>query len=223
MSVRNILLTCILIVSLVSPTYAASYDTTTATAIELPADLQVAVADSCSEHDIFIQAVAREDGSFAVFSYNTDIANTPELVFKRHYIDLYAPDGSFLKEIAFTCSFESTIELTESELIVWFHDKVLSYHLELDAFSYYTLPDGDFFDPELHIMRRQSKFECGDWKYECTKSLDGYVQLLRCNTSTNATEVLVDYDGTRINVKNIFLIPAAVIGLTFIFRKRIKK
>lgn len=223
MSVRNILLTCILIVSLVCPAYAASYDAMTATAIELPADFQVAVSDSCSEHDIFIQAVAREDGSFAVFTYNTDIDNAPELVYKRHYIDLYAPDGSFLKEIAFTCSFESTIELTESELIVYFRDKVLTYHLELDAFTYYTLPDAEFFDSEFHIMRKQSEFECGDWKYECRTSLDGYVQLLRSNTSTNATEVLVDYDGTRINVKNIVLIPAAVIGLTFFFRKRNKK
>lgn len=175
----------------------------------LPADFHVVDSDQCSGHENFLQVSAREDGAFAILTCNTNWNETPELVFKRYYVDIYDPSGNFIQELAFTCGFDTAIEYTEKELIIYFYYNVLTYDLEAKTFQYYALSDGDFSSGRLFSSLRASTFECGDWKYQCKKAFFGYTALTRTNGSQK--QILVSYTGTPITVTNTIIRPVIVI------------
>lgn len=184
--------------------------------IDLPQDLNFCVNTTCSKHVCFMQATAREDGCFAIYSRYIDTAEYSGNSFKKAYIDIYYADGSFYRELSFTTPLDLAIELTETSVNIYFYTSVIVYDLETQELRHYSIPSGTIENEGVFQKLRSEEFVCGDWKYMLEKSFDGYLKLTRSND--DQIQVLIEMPGTGNSFWNVLFpgIVSGIIGITVI-------
>lgn len=178
--------------------------------LELPDDLDFSVSDTCSDHMFFMQASAREDGYFLIYSRHTDLTGDSNDTFKRVYIDIYDSEGVFLQELSFVSPLDLAVEITEESVNMYFYSSVMVYDLETQELTCYAISDGAAVNGGLYQTLREDEFVCGDWQYRCIKSFDGYTQLVRSNNDQE--QVLVKMPGTGNSFFNTFF-PGIIAGV----------
>lgn len=157
--------------------------------IPLDAELKAQVSYEYEERSGFFQAAAREDGWFLLLSRSTDHSDPEKM--RRVFIDIYDEHGVFQKSFQFISPAGSDdAELTDTCVNVYFYRTMLSFDLQTDAFSMYTIPDNAVQDSGLQEILTQREFDCGGWHYECRASVTWYTRLTRSNGIVE--EVLFD-------------------------------
>ncbi len=194
--------------------------------IDLPEDLNFQVHSVCTKHTYFMQATAREDGCFAIYSRSGETYEPSTTDFKRVFIDVYDPNGTFLQELSFTTPLDLAVELTAETLNIYFYVSVLTYDLETQELRHYSIQDGAAVNGGVYKRLREKEFVSGDWTYTCKKTFDGYTQLTRSNSTQ--TQILVQMPGTGNAWWNIFLpgvliCIVCVVIIAFYHRKRMNK
>lgn len=177
--------------------------------IALPSDLCFSVNDSCSRHQYFLQASAREDGWFAVYCRHIDSNRYSSDTFNKVYIDIYDADGRFYQELEFVSPLDLAIEIREQSINIYFYSSLLVYEFNTEELHHYTIKEGIATNEGLYSNLRKDVFVCGDWEYRCVKSHSGYSKLIRSNDDQE--QVLVSMPG----LTNIFLttlVPGGIIA-----------
>ena len=162
--------------------------------LDLPKDLDFSVNDTCSGHLYYVQASAREDGSFAICTHYYENNNPTDDTFYRQYIDIYNADGTFWGELSFRLSTGYSMELTDETINLYMLSSVLVYDFETGDVRHYSIPYSSLYDSGLYNELREKEFVCGDWKYYCVKSWGNYTKLVRDNDMEE--QVLIDMKGT---------------------------
>lgn len=189
---------------------------------EIPTDFNFSVGTCSIEHLFYTQAVANENGYFAVCMPHLDQNNLSEDTFKKQYIDLYHPDGSFWKEISFSTQFDYTIELTEDFINIYFYSYVVKCGLFDDVVTCYAIADGASTESGLTTLFRQEQFTQGKWTYQCKKTALDYTRLVR--SDGKAEEILINMpgQGAKFYIPITIGVLAAGISLVllYVIRKR---
>ena len=150
-------------------------------AIELPPDLNFTVSHSCSGHAFFMQATANESGYFAIFTLHVNPDDLSDVDFKKVYIDIYQPDGTFLQELSFTTPLALTLALEENHVNIVFDNTVLVYDFVTQELSHFAIPTDATGNNGTPAQSGSKNFSVGEWDYSCKKGFLGYVKLLRTN------------------------------------------
>ena len=202
--------------------HAKEFEGKNVSEIDVPDSFEVVFSEHCSGHQNFKQVSPREDGSFAIYAHNTNFDETPELVFKRQYIDVFDPEGNFLYEMSFTSSQHSAIKYTSDSIIVYFYRNILLCDLDTRELTYFAIPEEEMFSSQHFIDLLADEVYSGKWLYKCKTTLDCYTKLTR--SDGNYTETLLSYPGTRINLFRLGL-PPIILAVTvfFIWKKRKKR
>ena len=179
-------------------------------AIELPPDLNFTVSHSCSGHAFFMQATANETGYFAIFSLHVDPDDLADVDFKKVYIEIYQPDGTFLQELSFTTPLALTVALEENCVNIIFYDSVLVYEFVTQELSHYATPAGATGNNGTPAQWVSKNFSVGDWDYTCKKGFLGYVKLSRTNGEQE--QVLVEMPGNHLYLQKLIIPGSAAAG-----------
>lgn len=164
-------------------------------AIELPWELNFTVSDSCSGHVFFMQAAANDVGYFAIMSLHQNLDDLSDVDFKKVYIDIYQPDGTFLQELSFTTTQAVTLALEENAVELYFYRSVLVYDLITQELHHYAVPEDVIVNGGIPKPSSGREFTAGEWKYTCKKGYLGYVQLSR--TDGTQKQILIEMPGNR--------------------------
>lgn len=196
--------------------------TTVVDEIEIPSDLNFKINNSRSKYNYFMQATARKDGCFAVYSRQIAASEYVGGVGEA-YIDIYDCDGTFIQELCFTTPFEVTIELTEETVNIYFYSNVLVYNLETQRLINYSIPEGFIQNSIIYENSRKKEFVSGEWTYFCESKgwLGEYVKLSRSNN--NITQVLVDLPGDDFVFWKSIIIAAGICLSTVVIRECLRK
>ena len=179
-------------------------------AIELPPDLNFTVSHSCSGHAFFMQATANESGYFAIFTLHVNPDDLSDVDFKKVYIDIYQPDGTFLQELSFTTPLALTVALEENHVNIVFDNTVLVYDFVTQELSHIAIPTeatGNNGTPAQWVSKN---FSVGDWDYTCKKGFLGYVKLSRTNGEQE--QVLVEMPGNHLYLQKLIIPGSAAAG-----------
>ena len=212
-------LCCFMVVAFANNVYAENFHgMETLGQYEIPEDFAFRVSDTCSGHDNFLQAHAREDGWFAVQTVHTD--RDRDLVYKLRYVDLYDSEGNFVKEFSFFTTQVYDVELTENALILYAQTNVISYDLNTGELAGYKITPRAPIENGLLSELRSEEFTAGQWTYSCKKSQFGYVELSR--TNGEQTQVLLTYDGADFPVLPvvIWVCVTVTVGLRWKHKKK---
>lgn len=190
--------------------------------VEIPSDFNFSVGSCSIEHLFYTQATANENGYFAVCMPHLDQRNLSEDTFKKQYIDIYYPDGSFWKEISFSTQFDYTIELTADFINIYFYSYYVQCGLFDDVISCYAIADGAAMESGLREFLRQEQFTQGKWTYRCQKTALDYTRLVRSDGITEEIIINMPGQGLRFYFPITISVLAAGISLVLIcvIRKR---
>ena len=184
---------------------------------EIPEDFLLSVSTVATGHRFFDQAVAQDNGTVAICSRFTE---SKQDAFSRVYVDVYAPDGSFWKEISFTTQFGVTTALKDDFLNLFFYDYVVLIDLRTEEVTCYDIEPNSFQESSL----RQRQFRSGEWEYRCKKSIWGYKELIRSNGKCE--QVIVSYPGMETTIAKTYFSAISVCLptlLLILFLKKCKK
>lgn len=162
---------------------------------ELPEDFSFSINATPTDHTFFEQAVAQDDGTFAICVRFTDTALE---AFSQVYVDVFEPSGAFWKEICFSTQFEVTIDLKDSSLNLLFYDYMITFDLITEEAKCFEIAPNSLRESGLYSSLHQDQFTCGEWEYRCKKSIWGYSELVRSNGEYEQT--LVSYLGMESSV-----------------------
>lgn len=157
---------------------------------EFPKGFSLSIHATPTDHMFFEQAVAQDDGTFAICARFTDTAHES---FSQVYIDVFEPSGTFWKEIRFSTQFEVTIALQDNALNLLFYDYMITLDLVTDEAKCFEIAPNSLRESGLYGFLHQDQFTCGQWEYRCKKSVWGYSELVRNNGEHDQT--LVSYPG----------------------------
>ena len=190
--------------------------------IELPQELDFTINHTCSGHAWFMQAAANESGCYAVYSRHVNPNDYSKVDFKRVYVDVYRPDGSFLTEVSFMTSSDLALGLEDNSVIIYFYDSILIYDLISQELHSYSIPEGSAVNGEIYKQLRSKEFTVGNWVYSYEKGFNGYVKLIRSNGPE--VQVLVTMHGNDLLWRKVVL-PGCVVGMiiTIIIVQQIKR
>ena len=181
---------------------------------ELPRELNLTVSDSCSGHVFFIQAAANEAGYFAIMSLHQNPNELSDADFKKVYIDIYKPDGTFLRELSFTTTQAVTLALEENAVELYFYRSVLTCDLTTQELHYFAVPEDIVIDGGIPRPSISRKFTAGEWKYTCKQGYLGYVQLFRTNGIQK--QLLIEMPGNHLYLGEVILPGSLVAGLVLV-------
>ena len=156
----------------------------------LPEDFSFSIHPTPTEHTFFEQAVAQDDGTFAICARFT---NTASEAFSRVYVDVFESNGAFWKELSFSTQFEVTIELKGRTLILYFYDYIITVDLITEDVKCFEIAPNALRESGLYSSLHQDQFTSGEWEYRCKKSIWGYSELVRRNGEQE--QILVSYSG----------------------------
>lgn len=180
------------------------------------------VSDVCSGHSSFKQVSARADGWFAVCSLHTDVDKNYAQVYSLHFVDIYDMEGNFVQELSFVTDLDNAIELTDTALNIYFQTHIVSFDLDSEAISAYTIPTRSTIENGLLFDLEKKNFVSGEWEYSCSGGWVLYSKLTRSNA--DGTQVLLDYSYTN---KPAFVIcmGAGVVSafIAFLIYRNLKK
>ena len=177
----------------------------------LPENLKFLVEDKCSQHNVFQQAVACEEGSFAIYTYGVMSEGVLSETNKK-FIDIYDSNANFLKEISFETSSDVAIEITESFVNIYLYSEVICYDYKKQETSYFLTEDYEVYNSGFVDSLRKDQFLEGEWEYYCEKSFLGYSKLSR----TNGSDTQTLFDATTDNIINGDIFISVVFGI-FLF------
>lgn len=198
----SILCFWVLSFSLIQGTAIFICDIETTGSVEFPADLDFHISKSPTEHEFFFEAVANDEGWFAVMAKSTDTKKTDE-VFHKTYVDLYNPEGILQRELVFNTSTTTRLWMSDKELFVFFYDFVLCNSLATGETKALSIPPGSVHESDVIGGIWKSEFQAGDWKYTSKPGFLGYKELSRSNGMQE--QVLISLPGSRHTLWNTVL------------------
>ena len=177
--------------------------------IELPADLNFSVSDTCSGHSCFEQAAANEAGDFAVACLLVDAQTPGNSDFSQHYVDIYHADGSFWAELSFHTSIGPRMFMDDQALYIYFGSSAVVYDLQTQELTHYTISAEAAENMDLQGTWPASEFTAGKWTYRCEKGHMFFDKLTRTDGATE--QLLVQMEGTN----NLLMkgLPGILIGV----------
>lgn len=180
---------------------------------EWPKDWEFSVSDSCSIHESFTHATAREDGWFAICGWEPDGKIDLSDFRANYFVDVFNEQGVFQMELNIRCLSSFFIELTETTLYLYFDCSILSYNLETGEKVYYETPDYAAVESSKNTFLKDSKFTSGPWTYTCSPFGSDHQKLTRTNGSER--QVLISFSSSYKSSFNIVFqsIILSVIGL----------
>lgn len=169
--------------------------------------------DNCSGHVYFEQFSVNRNQWFAVYYRYTEAGKESRSAFGRAYIDIYNAEGVFQKEISFDTTQEIAIEMTDSELLVYFQSHVMAYTWKDNMICGYQIADYESVRADIFDNLRKAELTVGEWTYTSKAALHGYTELTRENGNTMQT--LVALSGTGFTIWNT-MFPGLLIGVATI-------
>ena len=192
-------LTCLLFLLPINAYAADRFRVPVLELVDMPADFNEQINDSCSGHSDFMQVSAQDDGAFVVYSRSMKDSKKP--TFQQVFIDVYDPEGVFVKEISFMSPQDLAVEMVDDRVVVYFYSNVYVYDLREEE-TYYYSSSGDHDEQYgLFSILREQPFKAGEWTYSCSKSIfdDYYTTLVRTNGENE--QILVSLDGDADDLK----------------------
>lgn len=186
----------------------------------LPNDMNFIINNTCSHHNYFKQATARQDGTFAICTVGVFVDDLRSDTNKK-FVDIYNSNGEFIEELSFETTSDIAIELTEKTLNIYLYSELISYDLDSKDVSYFTTERYEAFNSGYVETLRQDKFTVGEWTYSYKSTILGHTQLIRRNETEKQT--LIEMKGTKITdtkyvVVNILLWMLLLFVIRFIYK-----
>ncbi len=166
---------------------------------EIPDSFKITIHEVCSGHGFFYQVSAREDGSCLVLYRHADNPAS-DTIFGTVYLDLFAPDGSFLYELTFDTQDDCVAEYTPDRIVLYFYDHIIEYNPDTGVCNGYRTVADASREAGIYQQLRKSHFSCGEWEYTCTKTFFNRTGLARTNGTD--TQTLLSLPGTGLTMWN---------------------